>query len=119
MKTVLLIFGGLLIVGIAVLGYRKMTAVDYTVFNKDVWIAQAAVKPSENRRSSMVGDLSSRLKPGMSEDEVVDMMGAPESRSSGRFVYSLGMPGFGVDYETFVVEFDPAGKLTRFFTSQG
>ncbi|MGQ4274909.1 hypothetical protein [Terrihabitans sp. B22-R8] len=119
MKTVLLI---VLVAAVALgglYGLRKYQQMEARTFNKERWIAQAGVQPSENRRSVMKRDLESRLSTGMREEQIIDLMGPPDQRAPGQFSYSLGMPGFGVDYASFIVEFDDEGRMTRYYTDQG
>lgn len=119
MKTVFLVILGIVVLAGVALGARRLLAPDPTVFDKDRWAAEASAKPSENKRSLMTKDLEKRLRRGMSEDEIVALMGQPDSRRDNRFIYNLGMPGFGVDYDHYIIEFDANRKMTRYFTDRG
>lgn len=119
MKTIVLVVLGVIVLASVALGARKLLAPDPTVFSKERWIAEAKAKPSENKRSLMTDDLGKRLRPGMTEAEITELMGPPDSRRGERLVYNLGMPGFGVDYEHYVVELDGGGKVMRFYTDRG
>lgn len=119
MKTVVLVILGIVVLAGVALGARKFLAPDPTVFDKDRWIAEANAKPGDNKRSLMTKDLEKRLRQGMSEDEIIALMGQPDSRRDNRLIYNLGTPGFGVDYDHYVVELDNARKVTRYFTDRG
>jgi outer membrane protein assembly factor BamE (lipoprotein component of BamABCDE complex) len=119
MKTVLLVVLGIMVLAGVALSARRLLAPDLTVFDKDRWAAEAQAKPSENKRSLMTKDLEKRLRQGMSEDEIIALMGQPDSRRDTRFIYNLGTPGFGVDYDHYVIEFDANHKVTRYFTDRG
>lgn len=119
MKTVVLVILGIVILAGVALGARKFLAPDPTVFDKGRWIAEANAKPGDNKRSLMTKDLEKRLRQGMSEDEIIALMGQPDSRRDNRLIYNLGTPGFGVDYDHYVVELDNARKVTRYFTDRG
>lgn len=119
MKTIILVVLGVVVLAGVALGARKLLAPDLSVFDKARWAAETKAKPSQNRRSLMTDDLGKRLRTGMSEAEIVELMGPPDSRRDRRLIYNLGMPGFGVDYDHYVVEFDAAGKVTRYYTDRG
>lgn len=119
MKTVLLVILGIAVLAGVALGARRLLPPDLTVFDKGRWVAEVQAKPSENKRSLMTKDLEKRLRQGLSEEEIVALMGQPDSRRDNRFIYNLGMPGFGVDYDHYVIEFDANRKVTRYFTDRG
>lgn len=119
MKTIILVILGIAVLAGAALGARKLLAPDPAVFDKGRWVAEARAKPGDNKRSLMTDDLEKRLRPGMSEAEIVELMGQPDGRREQRFIYNLGTPGFGVDYDHYVVEFDAARKVTRYYTDRG
>jgi hypothetical protein len=107
--------GMLLVLGAG--GY--MTTTIAGGFDSDRWKALRNSDARENPRARMLGDLKDRLRQGMTRDEVVALLGEPETKEGVRFVYAIGTSAFGVDYEYFVVEFDVDGKLTRHSITRG
>ncbi len=68
----------------------------------------------------MISDLQDNyLRVGMSEDEVLALLGEPDSRTDRRFRYSVGAFPFSADYSWVFVRFDEAGKAVEFGIEQG
>ena len=109
----------LVVLAVGLLVARRMLEPDYQVYDRERWVAEKSAKASENRRSLMVKDIKRRLHVGMTKLEVVDLLGQPDGTRGNVFSYELGMPGFGVDYEYFLIEFDAAERVTRWRVEQG
>src|SRR5262245_55284330 len=107
--------GVLLVLGAG--GYMATTVAGG--FDSNRWKELRNSAARENPRAGMIGDLKERLRPGMTREEVVALLGEPETKEGARFVYAIGTSAFGVDYEYFVVEFDADGKLTRHMITRG
>lgn len=78
-------------------------------FNKKTWFEEA------EKRTSMVYSLinSYELK-GMTETEIIDLLGEPEQKldePSRQYVYYLGRAGLGVDDSLLRLSFDKNGEL--------
>ncbi|WP_020180969.1 hypothetical protein [Methylopila sp. M107] len=58
------------------------------------------------------GLLDTRLKGGTKRDEVLALLGEPDSTSETTVVYYLGRSPYGVDFETLEIAFDAEGRLT-------
>lgn len=97
-------------------GYVATTA---RGFNSDKWKAQRHSGARDNPRAGMLGELKKLLRAGMTQDEVLVLLGEPDSKQGTRFTYDLGAPGFAVDYEYFHIDFDADGKLVRHWIEQG
>lgn len=67
----------------------------------------------------MVPDLETRLRPGMSRDEILELLGPPESAGDNLLIYELGVSGYGVDFDHYMLEFDDDGALVRYWWSHG
>ena len=88
-------------------------------FDSVVWRAQAGVV-SGNRRFGMIADLeASKLRPGMTREEVYALLGPPESSRPGRDTWELGIRFFGMDHESYDVRYGPDGRVTGFGQVQG
>jgi hypothetical protein len=88
-------------------------------FDSDRWKALRHSTARENPRAGMIGDLQKQLRLGMTPDEVVGLLGQPDTTEGNRYVYRIGTSAFGVDYEYFVVEFGADGKLVRHSIMRG
>jgi hypothetical protein len=99
-------------------GYMATTTIANS-FDSSKWKALRNSSERDNPRSRMLGDLKKELKPGMTQAEVVALLGEPETKEGARYIYAIGASAFGVDYEYFVVEFDANGKLLRHSITRG
>lgn len=88
-------------------------------FNSEQWKAQSGAGATENTRQGMISKLEEILRPGMSKDEIVALLGKPDIQENNRFEYELGLLGFGVDYAWYVLEFDEDGRLASYKLIQG
>jgi hypothetical protein len=89
-------------------------------FEREGW---AAYRPFENdhTRKWMYSDLSKRhLKPGMNRDEVLRLLGKPESQGADYFHYDFGPDSFPlpVDRTILYIYFDKSGRVTDFGIGQ-
>jgi hypothetical protein len=88
-------------------------------FDSDKWKALRGTSEKDNPRARMLRTVEQQLHAGMTQTEVLALLGEPEAKEGRRFVYDLGMSTFGVDYEYFVIEFDADGKLSRHQITRG
>jgi hypothetical protein len=98
-------------------GGMAMTAADG--FDPAKWREASGTTARDNPRSGMVSELRERLKPGMSRDEVVTLLGAPERDGGSRLSYSLGINPYGIDHEYFVIELDAGSRVRSFGITRG
>jgi hypothetical protein len=117
-KILIGVGGATALLALAAGGYMATTAGS---FDSERWKAQRNSAARENPRAGMLGNLKDRLRPGMTRDEVVALLGEPEAKEKEdtRYVYDLGASAFGVDYEYYVVEFDADGKVVRHAMTRG
>ena len=88
-------------------------------FNAEKWKALKGNGSHSNPRIGMVGAAKTLLHAGMSQDEVVGLLGEPDGQKDGRWTYDLGASPYGADYQYLVLEFDGQGKLASVKTEQG
>lgn len=76
-------------------------------FDPDAWKSQRGAAPQDNRRGAMVEGLKTAVRDGMPREEVVALLGEPDSRNAatGVEVYELGVSAVGVDEEYFEVRY--------------
>jgi hypothetical protein len=86
-------------------------------FQSAAWRASAGCV-DDDRRLGMVAKLERDvLRVGMSEADVIAQLGEPEVRARDGLVYCLGR-NF-LDYDEYVIELGPDGKVTAFRQVQG
>jgi hypothetical protein len=89
-------------------------------FDSTAWKAQHTNESFKNPRSGMIPALKKELRPGVTRADVEALLGEPEAREgNNRYHYWIGAGGFGVDFDEFVIEFDDADKLERYFVRRG
>src|SRR5262245_3420837 len=95
-KILIGVGGATALLALAAGGYMATTAGG---FDSDRWKAQRNSAARDNPRAGMLGNLKDRLRPGMTRQEVVTLLGEPEAteKDGTRYVYDLGMSAFGVD----------------------
>lgn len=90
-----------------------------SAFDPATWRSYSGSVVRETPRGGMLADLEARhLRPGMPRDEVLALLGIPDRRDRSRLIYRLGASAFGPDYEYYVIELDPEGRVSRFFVSR-
>lgn len=81
-------------------------------FNQEKWLN------NPKNRGDMVTDLVKENKlEGMTENQVIKLLGEPEQRidkPTSQFVYYLGRAGLGVDDSLLKIEFDIKGTLKSY-----
>lgn len=51
---------------------------------------------------------------GMTKDEIIELLGEPESQYQNEFSYYLGMEKRGIDIGTLTIKFNEEGKVTNY-----
>jgi hypothetical protein len=91
-------------------------------FRSQLWKQPDINENSEGPRCNMVEDLmKNHLRKGMSQDEVIEILGKPDFtvKQERTLGYALGRCGYSIDIDEFRLIFDPAGKLQQFSQVQG
>lgn len=122
LKIILGIVTGLLVVFIIVwtspLGRFVLTGglgdLDEKPFSKEEWMAAKDGELIVLRKRLLMADdlMNNHLKKGLDSAAVKDMLGEPEGQYG--FSYAIGTLTVGMDPLFLVVDFDRAGKASRF-----
>jgi outer membrane protein assembly factor BamE (lipoprotein component of BamABCDE complex) len=72
----------------------------------------------DNPRAGMLGELEKLLHVGMTQNEVLALLGEPDSKRDRVFTYNLGMHPYRIDNEYFNIDFDADGRLVRYWIEQ-
>ncbi|MEH6415963.1 hypothetical protein [Pseudomonas sp. CGJS7] len=83
-----------------------------TSFDSAAWKSQRGADAQDNRRGGMVAALEQTVRTGMPRDEVIALLGEPDSTdaASSTDVYELGVARFGVDEEFYRIQYQD-GKV--------
>lgn len=76
-------------------------------FDSDAWKAQRGVAAKDNTRGGMLVAMEAAVQPGMSRDDVLRLLGEPDSRDAetGVDTYELGVAKFGIDEEYYEIRY--------------
>lgn len=80
-------------------------------FDQQKWKAEKGNTSHKNPRIGMVSDAEKVLRLGMKRDEVKQILGEPDRAQTNTLEYDIGASPYGIDYESFVLEFDELGLL--------
>jgi hypothetical protein len=90
-----------------------------TDFDSGKWKNWEMAEDTMSLRWDMVDDLQNDYKlDGMTEEEVIKLLGEPESKSKGEWEYYLGMARRGIDTGTLSLTFEN-GKVTTHHVRAG
>lgn len=82
-------------------------------------VAWSAKQTNESEADCYRGGMAKHIKekilrPGLQREEVVRLLGQPDSEGAGEIQYVLGMcSGFRIDFDGLHVYFDPTGALAH------
>lgn len=76
-------------------------------FDSASWKSQRGAAPLDNQRGAMVDGVQAVVGEGMARDDVVALLGEPDSHDAGTGVdiYELGVSAVGVDEEYFEIRY--------------
>ncbi len=74
-------------------------------FDSNAWKSQRGVDTRQNTRGTMVASVEKAIDAGMSRDEVIQLLGEPDSSDAATATdtYELGVAKYGIDEEFYVV----------------
>jgi hypothetical protein len=81
-------------------------------FDSSAWKSQRGATGKDNTRGRMVATLEKSLHAGMSRDDVIRLLGEPDSTDADTAtdVYELGVATYGIDEEFYEIQYQD-GKL--------
>jgi hypothetical protein len=81
-------------------------------FDSDAWKSQRGAVAQQNQRGPMVASVEKAIHPGMPRDEVVALLGEPDSSDTATStdVYELGVARYGIDEEFYEIQYQD-GKV--------
>lgn len=84
-------------------------------FNSDRWKNWKNSEAEWSLRWDMMNSLRNNYElKGMTKDEIIELLGEPESLSQKEFSYYLGMAKWGIDIGTLTIKFNETGKVTNY-----
>lgn len=93
--------------------------VNQTEFNSEKWKTWVQAEDTMTLRWDMMDDLTDNYElEGMTEVEVIDLLGEPSYISNKEWTYDLGMARYGIDTGTLELKFD-GGKVKGYEVRHG
>lgn len=84
-------------------------------FDADLWRAQRGSDALDNPRVRQIVALERRhMRAQMPRAEVIALLGEPDRSRPGTHIYTLGASPVGVDFETYVIQYDPLARVADF-----
>lgn len=84
-------------------------------FDSRLWQGQRGSNALDNPRVTLVIPLERQhLKPGLPRTEVIKLLGEPDRQLPNSDHYKLGASPVGVDFETYVIDYDDQGRVLRY-----
>lgn len=107
---------GLLTVGILILiGFGLKGRITHEKFSSDKWKNWEETESEWSLRWDMMNSLRNNYElNGMTKDEIIELLGEPESQHQNEFSYYLGMAKRGIDIGTLTIKFNEEGKVTNY-----
>jgi hypothetical protein len=86
-----------------------------THFDSSTWKSQRGASAHNNQRGQMVESLEKAIRIGMPHDEVVELLGEPDSSNAetGVDTYELGVSSYGIDEEYYEIRYQDGKVATH------
>lgn len=89
-------------------------------FDADRWKNWTESETEWSLRWDMMNSLRNNYKlTGMTKDEIIDLLGEPESQTPTKFTYYLGMAKKGIDTGRLTIQFNENGKVINYMVTNG
>jgi hypothetical protein len=90
-----------------------------TKFDSEMWKNWEESEDEMSLRWNMITDLEDHYKlPGMTDEEIVDLLGESGAKSNIEWTYYLGIAGRGIDTSTLRLTFEN-GKVKSYQITKG
>ena len=118
MKSLTIILLGL---GCLTLGFILIPEkITHEKFDSKTWKEWEESEWTASLRWDMMNSLRNNYNlKGMSEDEILELLGIPEQRVSNSFIYYLGYTKTGINTGSLYIEFDSNKSVNNFHVWQG
>ena len=115
MKYFVFVLGVLLVLGFALKG-----TFTHEKFDSKTWKSWVESEEAPSLRWDMMNSLrkSHQLK-GKTKQQVLQLLGEPNSQSKNQLSYYLGYSKSGVNTATLFIDFNDENVVVRFFVNQG
>lgn len=109
-----LIIGMLILIGLAIKGN-----ITHEKFNSEKWKNWTETETTLSLRWDMMNSLRNNYKlKGMTKNQILDLLGEPNSEIKNEFRYYLGSSKFGINTGQLTIKFNN-NIVTNFSVSQG
>ena len=106
---------GLLVLGaIFFLAYQIKGNIPHEDFDPEKWKNWKESETNWSLRWDMMNSLRNNHQlEGKSKEDIIEMLGEPDSKKEGEFTYFLGMAGHGIDVGNLILKFGKNGKVVQ------
>ncbi len=86
-----------------------------TQFDSSAWKSQRGAGAQQNQRGTMVASVEKAIHAGMLRDEVIGLLGEPDSRDAATTTdtYELGVAQYGIDEEFYEINYQDGKVATH------
>lgn len=108
-------YGSLTLLAVIFVAFFLKGRIPHETFDSERWKNWEETEAEWSLRWDMMNSLRNNhnLK-GKTTEEIINLLGEPESKTDKEFSYYLGMAKRGIDIGTLTILFDETGKVTKF-----
>lgn len=112
-------YGSLTLLTIVFAAFLLKGRIPHATFDLERWKNWNETEKNTEVDCSLRWDMMNSLRnnhklKGKTQEEIIRLLGEPESRTEKEFYYSLGMAKSGMEVGTLTIIFDETGKVTKF-----
>jgi|SRR5690554_4332560 hypothetical protein len=105
---------------IFIIGFALKGRIPHEEFSSDKWKNWNESEAEWSLRWDMMNSLRNNYElTGMTKDEIIELLGEPESLTQTEFLYYLGMAKKGIDTGTLTIKFNETGKVANYNVRHG
>lgn len=105
---------------IIIIAFALKGRITHVEFSSDKWKNWKESEAEWSLRWDMMNSLRNNYElQGMSKDEIIELLGEPESQTQTEFLYYLGMAKKGIDTGTLTIKFNETGKVAYYNVRNG
>jgi len=103
-----------------IIGFALKGRITHEKFSSDKWKNWTESEAEWSLRWDMMNSLRNNYElMGMTKEEIIELLGKPETRTKTEFKYYLGMAKKGIDTGTLTIKFDETEKVINYIVKNG
>ena len=113
-------YGFLILAGIILILFALQGNITHQKFHPEKWKNWAESEAEMSLRWEMMNSLRNRHElKGNTKNEIIQLLGEPESKTNTEFRYYLGFSKRGINTGSLIFKFNEKGIVTNFLVWQG